>query len=466
MSRRKQVGFAVVALVTATAAVFCFAGVRPAMARASAAPAPPAHTSFWSARRLPAVFTDAAERVAEVRAGTALVQQLTPILAPFDTCIAVQGRAGPLASINPTFALAPASTLKLLTATTVIDRIGADNSFTTRAFTDPAGDLIVVGGGDPRLATPDYIASQHAQPRTRDAPFTSLADLADAIVAGGVHNVTGALVVDDHLHDSLRYLPDWKAVYGEEGDVGSLGALTVNGGFAAPSFTSPAADPALTTGQALASLLAARGVTIAGGVRRGLAPADAHQVAKIESPPLSAIVGEMLTNSNNYTAETLLRDLAEGTDNAPATTENGTKVVIQEMYNLRISTTGLVMHDASGLATDDRVSCATLLQVIELASTPKFAAIDDGLPIAARTGTLAARFLGGPLAGKLRAKTGSLAGVVGLVGVVDGSDDLHFAFLANGDFSSATGAALQAEVADAVGATPDLTAPAGLVPAP
>jgi D-alanyl-D-alanine carboxypeptidase/D-alanyl-D-alanine-endopeptidase (penicillin-binding protein 4) len=467
VSRRKQLGFVLVALVTATAAALCFAGVRPAAARAASQVAPPARTSFWSARRIPGVFAEAVAAAAQARAGAALVTRLTPILAPFQVCVAVRGQAGPLANINATLPLAPASTLKLLTATTAIDRIGAGNSLTTRALTDSSGHLIVVGGGDPRLATPDYITRQRTQARFRDAPFTPLADLADAIVAAGVHSVTGALLVDDHLHDSLRYLPDWKPVYGQEGDIGSLGALSVNGGFEAPEFATPAADPALTTGQALASLLAARGVTVAGGVRHGLAPAEAHQIAKVESPPLSAIIGEMLTNSDNYTAETLLRDLAEGSDGgAPATTETGTKVVIQEMTNLGVRTDGLVLHDGSGLAPDDRVTCAALLSIIELASTPKFAAIDKGLPIAAQTGTLAARFGGGPLAGKLRAKTGSLAGVVGLVGVIDGPADLHFAFLANGDFSSGTGAQLQAEVADALGSTPEPTVPPDLVPAP
>jgi serine-type D-Ala-D-Ala carboxypeptidase/endopeptidase (penicillin-binding protein 4) len=467
VTRHKQLVFGLVALITATAAALCFAGVRPAAARAAPEAAPPARTSLWSARRLPGVFSDAVAAAALARAGATLATELAPILAPFHACVAVRGRAGPLASINATLPLAPASTLKLLTATTAIDRIGADGTFVTRAFTDASDDLIVVGGGDPRLATPDYITSEHAQARFRDAPFTPLADLADAIVAAGVHNVTGALVVDDHLHDSLRYLPDWKPVYRQEGDIGSLGALSVNGGFDGPDFGIPAADPALSTGQALASLLEARGVTVEGDVRHGVAPAGAHQIAKVESPPLSAIVGEMLTNSDNYTAETLLRDLAEaGAGGAPATTEAGTKVVVQEMTNLGVPTGGLVLHDGSGLAPDDRVTCAAMLSIIELASTPKFSVVDKGLPIAARTGTLAARFGGGPLAGKLRAKTGSLAGVVGLVGVVDGSADLHFAFLANGDFSAATGAQLQAEVADAVGATPGPTVPPDLVPPP
>ncbi len=208
-------------------------------------------------------------------------------------------------------------------------------------------------------------------------------------------------------------------------------------------------------------------MTIANGVRRANASGTGREVGHVDSPPLSEIVGEMLTSSDNFTAETLLRDIAVGRlGNAPATTELGTRIVLHEMTALGVPNTDLVMHDGSGLDPSDRMTCETMLDVIELSSSAKFAAIDRGLPVAAQTGTLAVRFVGSPLAGKLRAKTGSLAGVVGLVGVIDGPDDLHFAFLANGDFSVDGGADLQNQVATAIGATPDLRPPTDLVPAP
>ncbi len=472
MTGRKLSGFVLVALACTVGAALLFASVRPASppvsaAGAAEAGAPAARTPLWSARRDPVFFERATQSAAQARAATALTQQLTAITAPVHACVAVDGPVGPLARVNADLALAPASTLKLLTATTAIDRLGPEHRFTTQVVQDSTGDLIVVGGGDPLLATPEHIAYEHGQLRFREAPYTALTTLADAVAAAGVHQVSGALLVDDHVHDTLRYLPDWKPIYGQEGDVGSLGALTVDGGFANTNGTAPAADPALTTGQRLAALLIARGITIAGGVRRGAAPADAHEIAHVDSAPLSAIVGEMLTSSDNYTAEELLRDIARDADPAvPATSATGSQIVAAELTKLGVSTAGLVLHDGSGLAPVDRVSCTTMLQVIELSAQPKFAAIDKGLAIAAETGTLAGRFGGGPLAGKLRAKTGSIGGVVGLVGVVDGPDELHFAFIANGDFSDAAGAQLQTEVGDAVGSTPDLRPPAGLVPAP
>src|SRR5205823_8446360 len=244
-----------------------------------------------------------------------------------------------------------------------------------------------------------------------------------------------------------------------------LGALTVDGGYTDARDQTPAPDPALTTGQRLAAMLGARGITITGGVRRGLASGDLREVAHVDSPSLSDIVGEMLTSSDNYTAEELLRDIAvrSGSGEVPASTELGIRIVEDEMDVLGVPRTGLVMRDGSGLAPADRVTCTTMLRLIELATEPRFAAVDRGLAVAARTGTLAQRFVGDPLAGRLRAKTGSIAGVVGLVGVVDGPDALRFAFLANGDFSANFGAQLQVEVARAVGSVPDVRAPPDLV---
>lgn len=472
MSRSKLASFVFVAIACAAGAAFLLATIAPASVHsASAAVGDDVDTTvitpLWSPRRAPTVLEGMVVSAAQTRAADSLTKLLTAIVAPVHACVAVDGVNGPLARVDTDTPLAPASTLKLLTATAALDKFGADHRFTTRVVSGPNGDLDIIGGGDPMLATPAHIATQNAQLRFRDAKFTPLSDLADAIVAAGVHQVSGALVVDDHVHDTLRYLPAWKAIYGQEGDVGSLGALTVDGGDALPSGGGPAADPAITTGRQLASLLAARGVTIAGGVHRGLAPLDAHEVAHVDSPPLSAIVAEMLTSSDNYTAEELLRDLAVGANGAAAaTTEAGTQIVEHEMGVLGIPATGLVMHDGSGLAPDDRVSCTTMLHVIDLSTQPKFAAIDKGLAIAGRTGTLAGRFIGDPLAGNLRAKTGSIGGVVGLVGTIDGPDDLHFAFIANGDFSTGAGEVLQNQIAAAVGATPDIRAPSDLVPAP
>ncbi len=451
---RRAIPFALrlLALACTAGAIALVVSAQPARSGSPAGSTGPAlATPVWSPRRVPGLFVaDAARAVFERR--------LAPVIAPYNGCVAVDGPDGPVARVHADTALAPASTLKLVTATSALAHFGAAHRFTTRVVAD-ATNLVVIGGGDPVLATDDYVGHEHAQPARRAAQYTSLARLADAIVAAGVRDV-GAIFVDDQAQDAQRFLPDWKPSYLRQGEIGALGALTVNGGFGDPVRQIPAADPAIETGTRLAALLAARHVRVARGVQRGTAPAAAHEIAHVDSPPLGTIVGDMLRGSDNYIAEELLRDAGGGT------TRQGIATTLQTLRSLNIPTAGAVLHDGSGLAPDDRVSCTTLLAVLELSSQPRFAAIDAGLAVAGQSGTLAIRFVGDPLAGRLRAKTGSIDGVVGLVGVIAGPAPMRFAFLANGGFSTVGGQQLQSEIAHAVAAPGPAPTAGQLVPMP
>ncbi|HEY0398322.1 MAG TPA: D-alanyl-D-alanine carboxypeptidase, partial [Acidimicrobiia bacterium] len=76
------------------------------------------------------------------------------------------------------------------------------------------------------------------------------------------------------------------------------------------------------------------------------------------------------------------------------------------------------------------------------------------LAVAGRSGTLALRLADTPLDGKLRAKTGSLDGVSGLAGYVEGRRALSFAFLANGSLTDAAGRLLQDRLVAVLAAYP------------
>ena len=431
----------------------------PATTHATAPQSRTLATPLWSPRRVPAIFVDAV-------AANRLDQQLASVVSPFDSCVSVDDGAAALVRINPTHALAEASTQKLLVAAAALSVLGPTHRFTTRAVTaapvqggDISGDLVIVGGGDPVLTSVPGAAQ----------PSTSLSDLADAIVRAGVRRIDGSLVADDSRYDRTREVPDWKPSETAEGDVGALGALVVNGG-RADNASTPAADPALDTVDDLASLLEARGVQISGGERDATAttPASDHEIAHVDSPALAAIVEQMLTVSNNETAELLTREVAVASG-APGSTTAGTHAVIAALGRLGVPTAGLDLHDGSGLAPDDRVTCNALLGVIGLTQRPAFAAIVKGLPVAGETGTLAGRLVGTPLAGRLHAKTGHIDGVVGLAGLIGPgipSSGARFAFISNGSFSTDEGANLQDEIATTIGGYPNAPAASTLVPAP
>ena len=128
-------------------------------------------------------------------------------------------------------------------------------------------------------------------------------------------------------------------------------------------------------------------------------------------------------------------------------------------------TAGLfILTDGSGLDTGNRITCALLATALELGAKPQYRALWDGLPVAGRNGTLVNRLQGTPLEGHLRAKTGSIEGVVGLTGFVDDADHLTFAFVADGAFGERAGRALQDAVAGLLAQWPDAPDPASLAP--
>jgi D-alanyl-D-alanine carboxypeptidase/D-alanyl-D-alanine-endopeptidase (penicillin-binding protein 4) len=174
----------------------------------------------------------------------------------------------------------------------------------------------------------------------------------------------------------------------------------------------------------------------------------------------------MLTVSDNYTAEMLVRAVGKAVAGTGSTAA-GLPAVVTTLSHLGVPTAGVALVDGSGLSPQGRVTCAALLAAVELGDRTGYHALRTGLPLAGRTGTLAMRFAGDPLAGRLRAKTGHIDGVVGLAGVVPSTAGLvRFAFVANGNFSVSGGNALQDQIAHLVASYPVVPPPGRLVPAP
>ena len=452
MTRRGRAAARILALVLLALAVVCLvAGLRDdRVEAATSSDNRTATTPLLSARRMPFVFVDEVTR-------SRFQASLEAFAAAHNACIAVGDGNGTLATVNGDRALAPASTIKLLTAVAALQTLGADHTFVTRALAAD-GNVYLVGAGDPVLSTPAYATRLHDSPRTATDVTTNLTALADAIAATDVDSVN-TIVADASRHDEVDFLPDWKANYVNE--VGALSALTLDDGFAGNTRVD---DPALLAADQLATMLRERGVSV-GGTTTGTAPEGAQELASVSSPSLGDIVASMLTSSDNLTAELLTREIgiARGGDGS---TPAGTAAIVATLDELGVPTASLDIRDGSGLAPTNRVTCDAILGALALATRPEFSAIDRGLSVAGQTGTLVNRLRGDPLAGVLRAKTGQIEDVAGLAGVVDDAEHLRFAFVVNEDFSTAGGQALQVELARLVAAYPDAPSPDQVVPAP
>jgi len=389
-------------------------------------------TPVLSVRRVPVVV---AGPIAERR----LYADLDALAAslPADTCLVVEGPDVRYAH-RADAPVVPASTAKLLTATAALMALGPDVRLRTSAVAPAApeggvvaGDLTLVGGGDPILASPDYAARFRRQPQI----FTDLDALAAAVHEAGVQRIDGSVVGDESRYDRSRYVPGWPARYIDQGVVGPLSGLAVNDGFelyplepGAGGALEPATDPAANAAAVLTRLLVARGVDVVGAPRSGTPQAGAVEVAAVESLPLLDLVGQMLRESDNSTGELLLKEI--GRDRGEPSTAGGVAAVRALLDGGGLDLTGSAVADGSGLSLDNRVTCTLLVDLLRRPGTGD--QIDDLLAVAGQSGTLAQRFMGPPLEGILRAKTGSLTSVASLAGLVADDDPaLTFALVVN-----------------------------------
>jgi D-alanyl-D-alanine carboxypeptidase/D-alanyl-D-alanine-endopeptidase (penicillin-binding protein 4) len=338
--------------------------------------------------------------------------------------------------------LIPASAQKLLVASAALDRLGVRHRFVTtvKGAVDSAGtvggDLFLVGGGDPLLTSEEFPVENDAEPVFN---ATSLNRLADAVVAAGVERVDGNVVGDGSRYDDEFFAPTWIAA--DRGlEAGPVDALLVND---ARITGDPVrgSDPSEAAAREFARLLADRGIVIGGVPSAGVAPRRAPVLASVRSVPLPDVVAEMLTNSDNNTAEMLLKELGHQATGAPGAREAGALVVYGALSSWGVDVEGVVLADGSGLSTDNRLTCDVLLAV--LARGRPGGPIGRALAVAGETGTLSDVFTESPVAGRLRAKTGTLQNapfnadppaVKSLAGYlpVDGGDTIEFALVLNG----------------------------------
>lgn len=391
-------------------------------------------TPVLSARRVPSVV---AAPIADRRLQADLATWAEDVPAP--ACALVVDPDGEVVldhqAAEP---LVPASTAKLLTAAAALEVLGPEHRFRTvvRALAPVdgvvAGDLHLVGGGDPVLSTPDYLARYRRQPQVH----TDLTALAEAVEAAGVRRVDGRVVGDEGRYDRARSVAGWPARYLDQNQTGPLSALLVNDGFT--QWPTPqrwrelvaTPDPAVHAAGALTRLLEERGIEVAGDPAAGPAPAEAPELAAIESPPLGEVVRQLLQESDNTTAELLVKEL--GAAVGDPTTAGGLAVARAALERLGLDLTGLDLRDGSGLSIDSRVPCRLLVDVLRHPEVGPLLA--ERLAVAGRSGTLAEAFVDTSLEEALRAKTGSLRMVSALAGIVTDDDGTFtFAFVANDD---------------------------------
>lgn len=406
---------------------------------AESPPTPPLATSMFTYRRAP---QQVAALAADLRLADAMAQLY--VFVEQGSCVAVGVDGRTVSTRFPDDSVIPASTHKLLIAAVALETLGADHRFTTTVRATPAvdgvvdGDMYLVGGGDPLLTSDDYPIDEDRQPAFNT---TSLDTLADAVAAAGITSIRGSIIGDGTRYDDEWSIPSWgPGVAGV--DAGPYDALLVND--ARVRYRSGRQrDPNEAAAREFARLLADRGVYVNNGWDSGPVPGESAgiaEIASVQSAPLTDVLAEMLTTSDNDTAEMLLKEVGFA-DSGLGTVGAGLDVVARTLPTFGVPMDGVQLYDASGLSAQNQVTCTAMLALLDhLAGTP----IVDGLPVAGRTGTLTDEFVGSPVEGRLTAKTGTLGNppddldppaVKSLAGYLEAADGstIAFAMLLNGD---------------------------------
>lgn len=331
----------------------------------------------------------------------------------------------PLFAKRASVARPPASVEKLYTATTALELMGPQETLSTTVLGSGhlaahgrwQGNLYLHGGGDPTFGSSLFVGLHYG------GLGTTVARLALELKRAGIRSVSGSVDGDESYFDSLRGEPASRYQFDPDLE-GDLSALAFNrgetGGDSGPH------APAEYAAYELRGAMRADGIVLHGGTA-ATAPAGASTLASVESPTLAQLLGLTLPPSDNFFAETLLKDLGARYGGA-GTTAAGAAVVRKTIARFHIHPHLL---DGSGLSHSDRTSPIEVVTLLAtLAHTPLGTTLRGDLAVAGHTGTLSERMRGTAASGRCQAKTGTLIGVSNLAGYCQsaGGDVLAFAF--------------------------------------
>ncbi len=217
------------------------------------------------------------------------------------------------------------------------------------------------------------------------------------------------------------------------------------------SFAMP--DPNLYTALALREMLQQAGISITGATRSttdSLLYRQARStppLAEITSRPLREWVFPILNRSQNWYAEMLLKQLGRQFGRAGSWDE-GLKVERRFLIDsVRVDSTEFSLVDGSGLASGNLVTPLAFTRILRyIRAHPRGRTFMAGLPQAGQVGSLRKRFVDTPLAGRVRAKDGSIGGVNSLSGFLERPDGRVWTFSVQANHHALPGRAVIAQI--------------------
>jgi D-alanyl-D-alanine carboxypeptidase/D-alanyl-D-alanine-endopeptidase (penicillin-binding protein 4) len=342
-----------------------------------------------------------------------------------------------LFSANPNVRRLPASVEKLYTTTTALLDYGPRSRLDTSVYgvgslTNGAwdGTLYLRGGGDPTFGGQGFDRSWYGAGAT-------VQTLSGNLEKAGIESVAGRIVGDESWFDDLRGTPATRYKPNLEVE-GELSGLSFDSGFTNASGTALQSHPTLFATQQFARALRSRGIKVPSTTKlsAGTTPSTARLLATVASPTVAKLTELTNSPSDNFFAETLLKDVGARFGGG-GTTAKGAAVVrsfIASRFGLHPR-----LDDGSGLSRYDHTSPAQVVSLLErMQSNSSFW---NSLSIAGVRGTMKTEMTGTRAVNNCRGKTGTLHDVANLVGYcrARNGDQLVFAFLFNRQSDSTYG---------------------------
>jgi serine-type D-Ala-D-Ala carboxypeptidase/endopeptidase (penicillin-binding protein 4) len=409
-------------------------------------------------------------------------------IAPSDYGVLVRPLDGgpPLAAHNARDPYNPASAMKLVTTYAALSLLGPDYRWKTsvsmrgRMVEDVLqGDLVLHGGGDPKLVIED------------------LTEVVARLRATGLREIAGNLVIDDSLYDVAGELASI------DGKVSQPYNVVPNAALMNFKSTRVVVRPdrgvvAITLDPPLAGVKVVNSVKLEPGRCRngawGLSIADAGSESQpeirvsgvyssgcgqqatmaavlghrqfveaffrgawqaaggswrgravLERPPtqrtrealvnwtsprsLTEVILDINKFSNNVMArQVLLQTAVERAPGQPATPERARRVVTDWLAARGLAFPELVLDNGSGLSRNERISAASLVLLLEDVGMSDYRAeFVNSLPVAGVDGTMRYRLVSDAVAGNAWIKTGSLDGVRSIAGYVNAASGKRYA---------------------------------------
>lgn len=294
----------------------------------------------------------------------------------------------------------PASTMKLLTAITAIDKLGGSYQFKTDLcytgeVTDGtlSGNIYCVGGFDPRFNIDDMRA------------------FVESIRKMGVDTIRGNIYADKSMKDEAQYGEGW--CWDDDNPI--LSPLLVG-----------RKDVFIDR---FVQELREAGIVVDAFTGQGRKPDDAFCICR-RFHTIDQVLMRMLKESDNLYAESMFYQIGAASGSQPATAHSARSVMNRLIEKVGLDPKRYNIADGSGLSLYNYVTAELEVRLLRYAfkNNNIYLHLHPSLPQAGTDGTLRKRMTSPFTQGNVYAKTGTLSGISSLAGYCTAANGHRLAF--------------------------------------